>query len=257
MPTTLPRNYWREDACAKAFWNQKDLPPYQELLADTIAWLQPKPHERWLDLGCGSGPLTKALWEVSQGRLAEVLGVDVAAINAVAYARLRQQAGPTASECIRFRQHDLSQPFDWAKSESYDGVVCGLALQYAEHWNEREQRWTEEGYDRVLAETFRVLKPGGRFIFSVNVPNPGWGTVAWRSLAGVFTAQRPLRYLQKAWRMYSYGAWLKEQAAVGRFLYLPAETIVDKLNLTGFVQLRWKLSYAQQAYVFRCSKPRW
>ena len=28
-------NYWPDSACAKAFWSQHELPPYQELLAHT------------------------------------------------------------------------------------------------------------------------------------------------------------------------------------------------------------------------------
>ena len=44
-------NYWPDSKCAKAFWSQHELPPYQELLRDTTAWLDPKPGQRWLDLG--------------------------------------------------------------------------------------------------------------------------------------------------------------------------------------------------------------
>src|SRR5262249_45356903 len=61
------RNYWPDTKCAKAFWSQHTLPPYQQLLSDTSAWLDPRPGERWLDLGCGSGQLTRALWRQSGG----------------------------------------------------------------------------------------------------------------------------------------------------------------------------------------------
>jgi hypothetical protein len=52
-------DYWPESACAKAFWAQRLLPPYRQLLEDTADWLEPKPGERWLDPGYGAGQLAK------------------------------------------------------------------------------------------------------------------------------------------------------------------------------------------------------
>ena len=64
-------NHWVEDDCAKAFWDQKLALPYQELLDDTSAWLDPHKGERWLDLGCGGGQLTAQIWANSRGRVQE------------------------------------------------------------------------------------------------------------------------------------------------------------------------------------------
>ena len=69
------KNYWQDEACARAFWDQHLALPYQELLRDTAAWLAPQPGERWLDLGCGGGQLTDLLWRLSGGRLAEIVSL--------------------------------------------------------------------------------------------------------------------------------------------------------------------------------------
>ena len=58
--TLAPINWWPQDRCAKAFWSQHEMPAYQELLADTVAWLEPRPGQRWIDLGCGGGRLSRA-----------------------------------------------------------------------------------------------------------------------------------------------------------------------------------------------------
>src|SRR5215470_6093405 len=71
----VARNHWPDSACARAFWGQQELPPYRRLLADTTAWLDPRPGERWLDLGCGSGQLTRAIWEKSGGRVSEIVAL--------------------------------------------------------------------------------------------------------------------------------------------------------------------------------------
>ena len=93
-----------------------------------------------------------------------------------------------------------------------DGVVSGLAIQYAGSYSKERNCWTSEAYDRTLAEVRRVLRPGGRFIFSVNVPEPSWLRVVLQSLHGVFTAPRPLYFLKNARRMMSYGGWLTRKA---------------------------------------------
>ena len=258
MPTaTAPaRNYWPDTKCARAFWGQQDLPPYRKLLADTIAWLDPGPGERWLDLGCGSGQLTRAVWEASAGRVAEVVALDCAASNERSIARLYNlvQPQPAAGQ-LRFVHGDFSHGLAPWEDVRFDGVVSGLAIQYAESYSEERGCWTTDAYDHLLSEVCRVLRPGGRFVFSVNVPNPGWYKVALAAFHGLFTARRLRRYVRNAWRMLRYGAWLKNEARRGRFHYLPLPVIVDKLTAAGFVGIEHRLSFVGQAYVFRCRRP--
>jgi len=256
MPPSLAVNYWPDDACARAFWSQHSLPPYQQLLRDTADWLAPKPGERWLDLGCGGGQLSKALWRQSGGRLAEVVGLDCAAVNAEAYARLRATLQPAPSlDALRFVAADFSHGLAAWPDGHFDGIVSGLAIQYAESYSEAEGRWTTESYDRLLADACRLLRPGGRFVFSVNVPEPAWGRVALKSVTGAFRHRNPFRYMLKALRMYRYGGWLKREARKGRFHYLPLPTVLDKLAAAGFANLEHRLTFARQAFVFRAWKP--
>lgn len=249
-------NYWPDSKCARAFWGQQELPPYQQLLADTTAWLEPQPGERWLDLGCGCGKLSEALWRQSGGTLAEVVGLDCAAINAKAFEKLRQTQQPPIPESrLRFVAADFSRGLAAWPSACFDGVVSGLAIQYAESFCERTQVWTTTAYDAVLAEVFRLLRPGGRFIFSVNVPHPSWAWVALCSICGAFRARSLFRYIKKATRMWRYGGWLQREARRGRFHYLPLQTVTDKLTAAGFTNLEHRLSFARQAYLIRCRKP--
>src|SRR4051812_40078572 len=163
--TSRSVNHWPHAKCAKAFWDQQKLPPYKELLADTAAWLEPKAGQRWLDLGCGCGQLTQALWTLSRGQVAEVIGLDVAAGNEKAYEDLRQtlQPRPTA-DTLRFVTGDFSGGLARWEEGHFDGVVSGLSISYAEHYDEATGRWTSAAYDRILAEVFRVVRPGGTFV---------------------------------------------------------------------------------------------
>lgn len=249
------RNFWPDDKCAKAFWSQQEVRPYRRLLADTIDWCAPAAGERWLDLGCGGGPLTRALWERSGGTVAEVVGLDCAAANERAYDELRRLLSPLPGNRVRFLCHDFSSGLGLFPDASFDHAVSGLSITYAESYSEAEGRWTDAGYDAILAEVCRVLRPGGRFVFSVNVPEPKWWKVGLLSVGDVFRTGHPLRFLKRALRMMKYGGWLKREARTGRFHYLPAAAVRDKLTAAGFVRVEHRTSYAGQAFVFRAVRP--
>ena len=51
--------------------------------------------------------------------------------------------------------------------------------------------------------------------------------------------------------MLRYGAWLKKEARTGRFHYLTADVVTAKLAAAGFAGIEHRLSYVDQAYIFR------
>lgn len=246
-------NLWPSDKCAKAFWGQQDCQPYQRLLADTLEWAAPAAGERWLDLGCGGGAITRAIWERTNGSVGSVLGVDVASANEQAYQRIRDAVGTTPDR-IRFEQHDFSSGLAPYPDAGFDHVVSGLSITYAESFDEATGTWSTTAYDRLLREVFRVLRPGGRFVFSVNVPEPSWLRVAIRSLPGLLRQGSPSRTFKRSWRMLRYGRWLKREARTGRFHYFPADEVKRRLEAAGFTSIEHRMSYCNQAYVFRATK---
>lgn len=253
--TSAACNYWPDTRCARAFWGQQELPPYRRLLVDTTAWLDPQPGERWLDLGCGSGQLTRAVWEKSGGTLAQVVALDCAAANEQSIARLYHLVNPEPQPGqLHFVPCNFSGGLPHWDNGSFDGAVSGLAIQYAESYSEARACWTTEAYDHLLAEIHRVLRSGGRFVFSVNVPEPAWYRVALTAMHGLFSSPRPTRYIRNSWRMLRYGSWLKQEARRGRFHYLPRETVLAKLEQAGFSDIESRTTYASQAYLFRCRK---
>lgn len=111
------------------------------------ALLHLAPQHRVLDLGCGTGALTRAIadrLDASAGGLS--LGIDAAAAMIRVARKKRESAG------CRFEVAAAeSLP---CESESFDAVVSSLFF----HHVDRDLK------QRALREAFRVLRPGGRLI---------------------------------------------------------------------------------------------
>lgn len=111
-----------------------------DLAADLLNWLEPRPGERILDLGCGDGVLSQRI--VAAG--AEVIGVDGSPAM-VAAARAR---GLQAIEADAQRLDQAE-----ALGQGFDAVFSNAAL----HWMSAEPQ-------AVVEAMFARLKPGGRFV---------------------------------------------------------------------------------------------
>lgn len=109
-------------------------------IAHTLAALEPNGRECILDAGCGTGLLLQRIAECASG--ARLIGIDLT------LAMLRQ-AGSAKSDLVLGDVCHL--PFAGA---SLDAVVMASVLQYL------------FGLDAALAETARVLRPGGRLVIT-------------------------------------------------------------------------------------------
>ncbi len=116
----------------------------QPVSAELLATANLRPGERVLDVGCGTGVVTRQAAE-AVGATGAVTGVDIAP-------EMIELAGtiPTTGAPIEWRQGDAaSLPF---ADGTFDVVLCQLSLMFIE--------------DRAaaMAEMHRVLAPGGRVL---------------------------------------------------------------------------------------------
>jgi ubiquinone/menaquinone biosynthesis C-methylase UbiE len=101
---------------------------------------------RILDAGCGAGTVSAAL----RDRGAVMTGFDYSA-KMVELARRR------LGDDVDLRVADIASPLPYPDA-AFDDVIAALVLHYLEDWTV------------PLAESRRVLKPGGRLIVVVNHP---------------------------------------------------------------------------------------
>lgn len=137
------------EALAKAYADRIDTKPhnaYYERPA-TLSLLPAVEGLRVLDAGCGPG--VYAEWLHARG--ASVVALDV---SPTMVALARQRLSPD----VDVRQADLQGPLPWLESGTFDLIICPLVLDYIEDWSP------------TFSEFFRLLRPGGRFVFSVGHP---------------------------------------------------------------------------------------
>ncbi len=154
-----------------------------------IGWLELSEASHLLDLGCGSGgPALRIALKTG----CRVTGVDLHP-DAVAAAHANAQAAGLA-ERAAFRQADAAEPLPFAEG-SVDALICIDAIN---HLPDRP---------RVLADWQRVLKPGGRLLFTD--PIVVTGPIANHEIA--------------------------VRASLGYFLFVPLGTDERLLRAAGFV----------------------
>jgi arsenite methyltransferase len=112
--------------------------------------------ERVLDIGCGPGFMCEKIGEIV-GRRGAVVGIDISP-DLIALSNRRR-----ALEWISYSVGDATQITQPAAS--FDVALCMQVAEYV------------PDVDRVLAETFRVLRPGGRTLFVAT----DWDAVVWHS----------------------------------------------------------------------------
>jgi len=114
-----------------------------------------------LDVACGEGHFSRKLAEQAKGDI-QITGIDASK----KLIDIAQKKNEPFSHCIRFLLGDASR-LDQLLSNSFDVVVCNMALMFIKR------------YEETIQEVARVLKPQGIFVLSILhpcflTPGSGW-----------------------------------------------------------------------------------
>lgn len=153
--------------------------------------------KRILDAGCGPGIYAVELVEAG----AEVVGFD-ASNTMVELAKERLQGR------VEILRANLEEPLPWLEENSFDLVVSALVMDYVEDWTV------------PLSEFYRVLKPAGRLVFSVEHP-----TFKYVEYGGNYFETE---LVGMEWKGFSERVWMQSYRR-------PLGAMVDAILGNGFV----------------------
>lgn len=108
----MPQDHWNPAQYQK-FTEERSQPFF-----DLVKMIQPRLDMRVIDLGCGTGHLTKQLHEILKAK--ETLGIDSSAA-------MLEEASTLSQPNLQFRLESIT---DFAPQEKYDLVFSNAALQW-------------------------------------------------------------------------------------------------------------------------------
>ena len=158
MTTTAKAQVFGTDFASNAARNYERyfVPAIGRPLAnDLIAAAALRPGERVLDVGCGTGVVTRLA--------AEQVGPDGAVAGADLTASMLDVARSVAPPDSRIQWYETSAEAMPFPDATFDVVFCQLALQFV------------PDKPAAVREMYRVLDPGGRALVSVPTPGPFFG----------------------------------------------------------------------------------
>jgi len=109
------------------------------------------PHVRTLDIGCGIGRIENAI----HGEVHSIVGVDVSE------EMLKRARDKVRAPNVSFQAVD-GQSLNGIESEQFDLCLSFMVLQHI----------PRAAVANYIREVGRVLKPGGRFLFQIPLPEP-------------------------------------------------------------------------------------
>ena len=137
------------DSIAAAYADAQDKKPWTRYFErpSLLGFLPQIQEKSVLDAGCGPG--FYSAYMLDQG--ASVTSID---FNADFVEMTKKRTGNRATVL----QADLAEPMSFAKTESFDFILCVLVLHYLRDWLP------------TLKEFYRILKPSGQLVFSTHHP---------------------------------------------------------------------------------------
>ncbi len=166
-----------------------------DCLAELVRLAAPVAGHCWLELGCGTGALSRTIWESSRGKLAELASVDDLVEVFESYRRAMASSAFPSENRTRFLCCDFRVDLSLFPSKHFHRAIGGPSLL--------------EGPDgRInLAEIQRVLRCGGLFVLAVRTSDPILRSIRGAGFERIETFPLPNSEVQlvRAWKVTEGG----------------------------------------------------
>jgi len=241
------REFWKEYADFMSIKKYRDAFIYSSFNQDELIkineFINPQKGQKWLDLGCGSLPVTELILEKSKGEV-EIIAGDIHLEPAKK--RLSELGNPS---CIKLQYIDLSKKLPFPDNY-FDGIVSSKVITYI---TESQGQKGKNALKVIFQEIYRILKPGGVFIWST--PKKDVSRLTGALLASIYLLN-PYQWIkQKCFLPYFAIKMVKFFTPVEEYAFLNQEEYKNLLIQIGFQNSKWKISFGKQVLVNKINKP--
>ncbi len=193
---------------------------------DFVKLTDPQKNEKILDAGCGTGKYTEEFYRAGS----DVIGIDFCPEMLEIAKRKNPQ--------IEFLKHNINRGFPF-KASRFDKITCGQTLKHIRSLNP------------VLAEFYRILKPGGKLIFSVTHPEINFEGFEMKYRPNFFLAEESKIYHHKFtdyFNAFDYSGFL-----IDRIKQVPVNRTIKHLLTDRSYRI---LKGRYEVIIFRLLKPK-
>jgi ubiquinone/menaquinone biosynthesis C-methylase UbiE len=243
MTTLKDKRFWGEEY-GSIYPYLEGSTPYKDLLKVFIDNLDLKEGQVILDCGAGSGLLVKMIIEKMNGNVK----IDALDFSQTMLDHLEEKIRIHGSQ-VKLIKHDLTNKLPFNDNE-YDRFVSNLVLTYIV---EHEGKRGKESLRGVLKEAYRVLKEGGKFVWSTPIKDVKFRKVfmaSWKDMLDL----RHWKRLYYGPKILSHAFKIEKRGKSGEYNFFEKKEIEDLLLDVGFKEIKFTKSFANQAMVISCEK---
>lgn len=241
--------FWQNEA---KFWNNygkiyrhlEASTPYKNMLSDIAKIVAQHSFAKWLDAGCGPGTMINLIIN-NQNNYDKIVGIDFDGVMLdQATRRLRHNSK------VVIQSGDLSKNLAF-EDKSFNAILANLVLSYVIIFNNKYTG--SDALKEVLKEMYRLLSPGGLFIWTTPSEKVNFSKVflaSWRQVFNPFTP----KYIYYGPRVLSYAKKIQAKGEVGLYHFLDKEQIKNIMQDIGFINVEVKHTFAGQSYLVSANK---
>ncbi len=247
------QKFWKEYADLMSIKKYRDAYIYSPLYQDELKKIKEflnfnnKEKEKWLDLGCGSLPVTELILEESRGNI-ELWGGDINLEPA------KKRLEELSNSPIKLEYIDLTRKLPFPDN-FFDGIVSSKVLPYISNFEGAEGK---EAIKKVFREIYRILKPKGVLIWTYNTKDSN-------NLHGIIVSigylLNPYEWIKRkvflpfyAIKMMGFFKGTIEKLKKGIYHSFSKEEYEDLLTSVGFRNLEWKSGFGDMVLINKAEK---
>jgi ubiquinone/menaquinone biosynthesis C-methylase UbiE len=236
------KHFW--NGYAQFYYYLERAEPYQKLMKEITALIPEEVNGRWLDMGSGSGGIVDILVKKKHSSFYEVSATD---IDPTMISHLEKRFTDIPS--VKTKMLDLAPAID-IPNNSLDGVTANLVLPYVTyHHGEIGKKALVD----ILKDAYKILRPGGVFIWSTPKKNVNFGRVFVESWKNVFDFKN-ITHMYYGPAILLQALQIQRKGKVGLYSFLSTDELRTILRDIGFKDITFKRSMAGQVDIVSCKK---